>query len=93
MLQVYGMGAFGAGTSHLDLFLLYFEKACPQATLAKAQPNAKYVACWFNPRNGEWITNPASITADPIGRMVLPLFPDNSTKSEADWALKLVLAN
>ena len=85
--------AFGASTSKCDLFMLYFEKACPQATLEKAQPNAKYVARWFNPRNGEWIKNPVSITADPIGRMILPLFPDNSTKSEADWGLKLVLAN
>lgn len=85
--------AFGAGTSQLDLFLLYFEKACPQATLRKTQPYAKYLAHWFNPRNGEWISNPVSLTADAYGQIVLPLFPVNAAKSEADWALKLVLVN
>jgi hypothetical protein len=85
--------AFGAGTPQLELFLLYFEKACPQATLSKAKPNAKYSAIWFNPQNGEWIAKPVSLTADSSGQIILPLFPDNTAKSEGDWALKLVLVN
>lgn len=83
--------AFGAGTSQLDLFLLYFEKECPRAILTKVQPNTRYLIYWFNPRNGDWITKPATLIADHNGQIVLPLFPDASTKSETDWALKLVI--
>ena len=83
--------AFGAGALNQDFFLLYFEMDCPQATVLGARPNAEYTARWFNPRNGEWIVADAPFVTDASGRMVLPPFPNRITKSDADWALKLVL--
>lgn len=83
--------AFCASTSGLDLFLLYFEKGCPQACISSAKPNSKYSATWFNPRNGEWIPVKESLKTDQRGLIILPLFPGNVMKSEEDWALKLVI--
>jgi hypothetical protein len=82
--------AYCAGTSGKDLFLLYFEKDCPKASLAGALPKSKYKALWFNPRTGGWI-DAGILTADSAGRINLPNFPDKSTISNIDWALKLTL--
>jgi hypothetical protein len=82
--------AYCAGTPEKDLFLLYFEKDCPKAALAGALPKSKYKALWFNPRTGNWI-NAGIMNADSAGRIELPNFPDKSTKSKIDWALKLTL--
>ena len=81
--------AYCARTPDRELFLLYFEKACPKATLTGATPNGRYAARWFNPRTGEW--KPASeATADARGRLALPSFPGGRTTSANDWAMKLV---
>ncbi len=71
--------------------LLYFEKDCPQATVAGARPNAQYTARWFNPRNGEWIVVNSPVMADAAGGVALPPFPNQTAKSDTDWALKLTL--
>lgn len=84
--------AFCAGTANKDLFLCYFEKDCPKATLSGASPGAKYKARWFNPRNGNWLDAVSGVLiADSSGRIVLPGFPESQTNSENDWALKLTL--
>jgi hypothetical protein len=82
--------AYCARTSEEDLFLLYFEKDCPKASLDGALPNSKYKALWFNTRTGDWI-NAGMLSADSQGRIRLPNFPDKSAKSKIDWALKLTL--
>lgn len=82
--------AYCAVTSGKDLFLLYFEKECPKASLAGALPQSKYKALWFNPRSGNWI-DAGILSADSVGRINLPNFPDKSARSKTDWALKLTL--
>jgi hypothetical protein len=82
--------AYCARTSEKDLFLLYFEKDCPQSTLSGAQPDGNYSALWFNPRTGEW-SSVGALTADSSGRISIPTFPDNSDKSITDWAMRLRL--
>jgi hypothetical protein len=82
--------AYCARTSEKDLFLLYFEKDCPKAVLAGALPRSKYKALWFNPHNGNWI-DVEILSTDAKGRINLPNFPDKSTRSKTDWALKLTL--
>lgn len=83
--------AYGAAAPERDLFLLYSEKGCPQAALAKAQRNARYLARWFNPRDGEWTIVADPLIADASGRITLPPFLDQTAKSDVDWALKLTL--
>jgi hypothetical protein len=82
--------AYCAGSKEKDLFLLYFEKDCPQATLSGALSRGKYKASWFNPRTGEWI-DAGVLTADGTGGIALPDFPGNLAKSSTDWGLKLTL--
>jgi len=84
--------SYGAKTQQRDLFLLYFEKDCPQATLSGMLPNAKYQARWFNPRTGVWLDGGGNglLTSDATGQAVLPGFPSESHASIEDWALKLV---
>jgi hypothetical protein len=84
--------AYGAATPQGDLFMLYFEKDCPQATLAKVQSGAKYRAQWFDPRTGHWSdAGKEPLSADASGRIALPRFPGNEGVSQTDWALKLRL--
>jgi len=82
--------AYCACSAEKDLFILYFEKDCPQASLCGALPNAKYKALWFNPRTGDWISA-AALIADSAGKITLLNFPDKSARSNTDWALKLTL--
>jgi len=85
--------AYCARTKAKDLFLLYFEKDCPQATLSGAVPNRKYQATWFDPRTGRWIEpSPQTLTPDPNGTIRLPPFPDEKAMSTTDWAMKLTPA-
>ena len=80
--------AYCARTDARDLFLLYFERECPQATVRGALPQRAYQADWFDPRCGSW--QPAGgglLRADAVGRIELPPFP-----TADDWALRLVLA-
>ena len=82
--------AYGARTAQRDLFVLYFEKDCPQATLSGAQPDGKYVTRWFNPRTGLWSdadAKPALVASK--GQIALPPFPGEGTTSKTDWAMKL----
>ncbi len=82
--------AYCARTDDMQLFLLYFEKDCPQATLSGASANGRYEATWFNPRTGRW-SQTAMLEAAADGTIRLPVFPDKSTPSRIDWALKLIL--
>jgi len=81
--------AYCARTDDRGLFMLYFEKDCPRATLSGARPSATYSARWFDPRMGEW-KNAGEVTADASGKIALPAFPDGAEKSTADWALLLM---
>jgi len=82
--------AYAAGTPQGDLFMLYFEKDCPQATLAKAQSGATYRAQWFDTRTGRWSdAGSEPISSDASGRIALPRFPGDEAMSQTDWALKL----
>ncbi len=83
--------AYCARTDDKRLFLLYFEKDCPQATLSGASGNGRYEAIWFNPRTGEW-TKAGMLQAADDGTVPLPVFPDGEAKAKIDSALKLTLA-
>jgi hypothetical protein len=80
--------AYCARTDDKKLFLLYFERDCPQATLYGAEPDARYRATWFDPRTGQW-GDPATLEAGGAGNIDLSSFPDGTTRSAVDWALKL----
>lgn len=54
-LRSYEGWAYCARTEDKNIFLLYFEKGCPQAQVRGARLNSVYDAKWFNPRNGNWI--------------------------------------
>ena len=84
--------AYCAGSPEKDLFLLYFEKDCPQATLSAALSGRKYKASWFNPRSGDWL-DAGVLIADSTGEIRLPNFPGNLTSSGTDWGLKLTLVD
>ncbi len=83
--------AYCARTDDRQLFLLYFEKDCPQATLSGASGGGRYEATWFNPRTGEWM-KAGMLDATDDGTLHLPAFPDGEAKAKVDWALKLTLA-
>ena len=83
--------AYGSETQAQDLLMMYFEKDCPQATVTGLKPNTKYDASWFDPGNGQWINVEAPVITNDSGQIVMPQFPDNSDKSETDWAIKLTL--
>ncbi|MBE3123972.1 MAG: DUF4038 domain-containing protein, partial [Planctomycetes bacterium] len=82
--------AYCARTADENLFLVYFEKDCPRATLSGARPGAKYKAEWFNPRMGQW-ADARMLNADAEGRMTLPVFPGGAENSDEDWGLKLTV--
>jgi len=85
--------AYSARAGNRGLFLLYFEKDCPQASLSGMVPGRQYAARWFNPRTGEWTDAKASfLTADSAGKALLPRFPGDKANSDDDWGLKLKLA-
>lgn len=82
--------AYCSRTANKDLFLVYFEKYCERATLSGAVPKAKYRSRWFDPRRGVWLdAGGGTLTADVEGKIALPNFPGNLTKSGTDWGLKL----
>ena len=84
--------AFGAATPERDLLLFYFEKDCPQTVVSGAKASARYSARYFNPRHGQWNGAAVAIVADASGHITLPPFPNQLTKSDDDWALKLTQA-
>jgi hypothetical protein len=69
---------------------LYFEKDCPKAVLSGAAAEGKYQAKWFNTQTGDWI-DAGVLAANSSGSVSSPDFPDNSSVSTTDWALKLML--
>ncbi len=81
--------AYGAATPAQDLVLLYFEGECPRAMVTGVKPNARYAAHWFDPRDGRWIRGETPLVADESGQLALPPFPDQTARSESDWAIKL----
>jgi len=83
--------AYCVRTEEKDLFLLYFEKDCPKASLSGAISKGEYSARWFNPRIGIW-RDAGVLVADSAGIIDLPYFPGNYSKSRNDWAMKLKLA-
>jgi hypothetical protein len=83
--------AYCARTDDQRLFLLYFEKDCPPATVSGATAAGQYEATWFNPRTGAW-AEPVPLQATADGTLRLPPFPDGEAKSKLDWALKLACA-
>jgi hypothetical protein len=82
--------AYCARTADKDFFLLYFEKHCPKANVSGALPNGKYKAAWFDPRTADWISA-GVLRSNSAGEIALPNFPDESTRSNTDWGLKLTL--
>ena len=84
--------SYCARSADRKLFMLYFEKECPQATVTGATGGAKYAARWFAPSTGKWIDKKATtLTADAQGKITIPPFPGRTETSKADWALKLKL--
>jgi hypothetical protein len=81
--------AYCARTDDRNLFVLYFERDCPDATLSGANPRRPYNAAWFDTREGLW-KKPVELVADGDGKVVLPDFPSGEKKSGTDWAMKLV---
>jgi hypothetical protein len=78
--------AYCARTADKQVFLVYFEKGCPQSQVRGAKLNSKYLAQWFNPRNGSWQNaGKGELTSNKIGIIELPEFP-----GDTDWGLKLI---
>lgn len=78
--------AYCARTDDKTIFLIYFEKGCPQAQARGARLNSVYYAKWFNPRNGSWMNaGDGILVSGKTGIIKLPPVPDNT-----DWGLKLV---
>jgi hypothetical protein len=78
--------AYCARTEDKNIFLLYFEKGCPQAEVRGAKLNGVYSAQWFNPRNGTWLNVADGVlVSGTTGLIKLPELPDKE-----DWGLKLI---
>lgn len=73
-------------TDDKNIFLIYFEKGCPQAQVRGAKLNSVYDAQWFNPRNGNWVNaGDGFLVSGKTGIIKLPPMPD-----DLDWGLKLI---
>lgn len=83
--------AYCARSRQRDLFLLYFEKGCPRASLTGARAGAGYAGRWFNPRTGQWRRVRGPLAADAKGKLALPKFPGGRETSGNDWAMELLL--
>ena len=77
--------AYCARTPERDLFMLYFEAECPQATVRGALYERTYRGQWFNPRTGKW-SDAGSLASDSLCEIKVPPLP-----SGEDWGLKVVL--
>jgi hypothetical protein len=84
--------AFAAATPDHDVYLLYFERDCPPATLHGLPAGARFAARWFNPQTGQWQTS-SNITATAEGSLPVPPFPTGPGVSQSDWALRLKRGN
>jgi hypothetical protein len=80
--------AYCAGTPDSDVFLAYFEKACPRSQVRAIRPRSTYRADWFDPRVGTWIEAGSGwLQSNTIGVIPLPDFPGDN-----DWGLRLTYA-
>ena len=78
--------AYCARTPDKNIFLVYFEKGCPQSEVRGAKLNSIYKAQWFDPRNGGWMdVGDGKLKASKIGIIKLPKLP-----GDADYGLKLI---
>jgi hypothetical protein len=78
--------AYCARTADKQIFLAYFEKGCTKSQIRGAKLNSVYKAQWFNPQEGTWVdAGIGKLTANKIGIIRLPDFPDNT-----DWGLRLI---
>lgn len=82
--------AYAMRTTEKDLFLLYFERNCPRATLSGALPETSYAVEWFDTVTGKWMEL-ARLVSDRDGKVAMPEFPDGTAVSSRDWAAKLTL--
>ncbi len=77
--------AYCARTPDKDIFLVYFEKGCPQSQVRGARLWGGYKAEWFDPRTGTWSdAGDGTVRSNQIGVINVPKFP-----SDDDWALRL----
>jgi hypothetical protein len=82
--------AYMMRTTNKRLALLYFENGCDRPVIENMVPNGTYRAEWFDPRTGRWSdVGNGVLGADSNGRITMPNFPGNVTRSNTDWALKL----
>lgn len=82
--------AYMMRTANKRLALLYFENGCDKPVIENMVPNGTYRAEWFDPRTGQWSNvGNGVLGADSKGRITMPDFPGNVTRSNTDWALKL----
>jgi hypothetical protein len=78
--------AYCSRTPDKNIFLLYFEKECPQAQIRGARLNSVYSAQLFDPRNGTWINiNNGYLVSSAVGVIKLPELPD-----DMDYGMKLI---
>ena len=78
--------AYCARTPDKNIFLLFFEKGCPQSEVRGAKLNSIYRTQWFNPRDGTWTdAGNGKLTSSKIGIIKLPKQPEDT-----DWGLKLI---
>lgn len=87
-LTTYTGWAYCARTEAKDLFLIYYEKDCPNGAVRGALAKKTYRAQWFNPREGKWVPvgTTGTLNSDRWGRIAVPRQP-----TPEDWGLKLVL--
>jgi hypothetical protein len=77
--------AYCARTPDKNIFMVYFEKGCPQSQIRGARLWSAYRAEWFDPRTGTWSdAGGGTLRSNQIGVMNVPKFP-----SDDDWALRL----
>jgi len=81
--------AFCAHTPERDLFLLYFEKDCPQKVeIRMLRKNSTYIVKFFDPREGKWFSDPSieKVTTTETGTVFI-----ERIQPELDWGMSLVL--
>lgn len=73
--------AFCSYLPEKQIFLLYFEKYCPQPEIRGLEYESEYEISWFNPREGIWLAGTITRTNE-VCRLIIPDFPD-----ENDWGM------
>jgi len=78
--------AYCARTEDKQIFMVYFEKGCPESEIRGTLLNSVYRAQWFNPRDGSWIdAGKGRLISSEIGIVEVPDFP-----GDTDWGLRLI---